>query len=203
MNKTSRVIILFAALLLAGMYFTPIWEILLDAPQYPERLGMKIHIDGISGDLNTINGLNHYIGMKVIEPDSIFELKIMPYILGFLILFGVVSAVRGKRMLLYLWFALLVIAGIAGGIDFYLWEYDYGHNIDPNAIIKVPGMNYQPPLIGSKQLLNFQATSLPAVGGYALMVSLALGVLAIIVDRRYIVPARGRVHGTGRPDLVP
>ena len=180
MNKTSRVIILFAALLLAGMYFTPIWEILLDAPQYPERLGMKIHIDGISGDLNTINGLNHYIGMKVIEPDSIFELKIMPYILGFLILFGVVTAVTGKRMLLYLWFALLVVAGIAGGIDFYLWEYDYGHNIDPNAIIKVPGMNYQPPLIGSKQLLNFTAQSLPDIGAYFAFAAGALALYVII-----------------------
>lgn len=162
------------------MYFTPIWEILLDAPQYPERLGMKIHIDGISGDLNTINGLNHYIGMKVIEPDSIFELKIMPYILGFLILFGVVTAITGKRMLLYVWFALLVISGIAGGIDFYLWEYDYGHNIDPNAIIKVPGMNYQPPLIGSKQLLNFTAQSLPDIGAYFAFAAGALALYVII-----------------------
>jgi copper chaperone NosL len=190
MNKTSRVIVLIAALLLVGMYFTPIWEILLDAPQYPERLGMKIHINGISGDLSTINGLNHYIGMKVIEPDSILELKIMPYILGFLILFGVVSALTGKRKLLYLWFALLLISGIAGGIDFYLWEYDYGHNIDPHAIIKVPGMNYQPPLIGSKQLLNFTAQSLPDIGAYLAFAAGALALYVIFRERKSLSKAK-------------
>jgi hypothetical protein len=182
MNKTSRLITLIAALLLAGIYFTPIWEILLDAPQYPERLGMKIHIDGISGDLNTINGLNHYIGMKLIKPESIVELQLMPYVLGFLILFGILVSFTGKKYLLYIWFGLLVISGIAGAADFYLWEYDYGHNLDPNAIIKVPGMNYQPPLIGSKQLLNFTAHSLPDIGAYLAFAAGALILFVIIKE---------------------
>jgi copper chaperone NosL len=38
-----------------------------------------------------------------------------------------------------------------------------------NAIIKIPGMSYQPPLIGSKQILNFTAHSWPGSGGYAIM----------------------------------
>ena len=42
-------------------------------------------------------------------------------------------------------------------VDFYLWEYEYGHNLDPTAPIQVPGMSYQPPLIGYKMLLNFGA----------------------------------------------
>jgi copper chaperone NosL len=79
---------------------------------------------------------------------------------------------------------LFGLGALAGLADFYRWSYDYGHNLDPHAIIKVPGMNYQPPLIGSRQLLNFRATSLPAGGGYALIASLALGVLAVLVDRR-------------------
>jgi hypothetical protein len=51
-------------------------------------------------------------------------------------------------------------------IDFWLWEYDYGHNLNPNAPIIVPGMSYQPPLLGFKQLLNFGAYSYPDVGGW-------------------------------------
>ena len=52
---------------------------------------------------------------------------------------------------------------MAGLIDFWKWEYDYGHDLDTvNAIIKIPGMSYQPPVIGSRQLLNFTATSWPA-----------------------------------------
>ena len=48
--------------------------------------------------------------------------------------------------------------GVVALSDFYHWEYEYGHDLDTvHAIIKVPGMTYQPPLIGSKQLLNFTA----------------------------------------------
>ena len=86
-------------------------------------------------------------------------------------------------------FAAVAIVGLA---DFYKWEYDYGHDLDlENAIIKMPGMTYQPPLIGSRQLLNFRATSIPAPGGYALIVSLALGVVAVVLDWRR-KPAEGR-----------
>ena len=51
-------------------------------------------------------------------------------------------------------------------IDFWKWEYDYGHNLNPNAAIVVPNMSYQPPLIGFKQLLNFGAYSIPDIGGW-------------------------------------
>ena len=90
-----------------------------------------------------------------------------------------------------------------GLADFYKWEYDYGHDLDTeNAIIKIPGMNYQPPRIGSKQLLNFRATSLPAAGGIALVVSLALGVAAVITDWRRPVPEAARVPVRSQPAVV-
>lgn len=184
MNKKTKILILVSVVLLAGIYFVPIWNILLDAPQYPERLQMKIHINELSGDLQTINGLNHYIGMKVIEPESIAELKLMPYILGGMILLGLITFFTGKKSLLWIWFILLAAAAIAGAIDFYMWEYDYGHNLDPNAIIKVPGMNYQPPLIGSKQLLNFTAQSLPDAGAYLAFAAGALVLLALFNERK-------------------
>jgi len=89
MSTRSRIILGFASLLLVVMYVFPIWKITLDAPQYPEGLGMYIWIDTVTGekphDLANINGLNHYIGMKTIEPDTIPELKIMPWVIGFLI----------------------------------------------------------------------------------------------------------------------
>jgi len=68
-----------AALMLILTFFFPLWTIDLNAPQYPEGLGIRIWLDQISGmkpnDLQSINGLNHYIGMKVIDPESIPELK--------------------------------------------------------------------------------------------------------------------------------
>ena len=182
MSRPSRIIVALAALSLAALYVLPLWHIGLKAPQYPEGLGLYIAADRIVGekpqDLNSINGLNHYIGMKVIEPDDIPELRFMPKIIGGLIALGLLVALVGRSGPLYGYAAALVAFAAAGLADFYKWTYDYGHNLDPKAIIKVPGMTYQPPLIGSKQLLNFHATSWPASGGWVaiLAVSLVVGV---------------------------
>ncbi|MGM0547288.1 MAG: hypothetical protein ACQEST_11275 [Bacteroidota bacterium] len=178
MEIRNRILMAVAALVLIGVYFTPIWSISMDAPQYPEGIGMNITVDNIEGkeknDLQNINGLNHYIGMKEINPDSIPELKIMPLIFGFLIITGLVVAALGKRKWILYWLGLFVLFAIAGLVDFYIWGYDYGHNLNPDAAIKVPGMTYQPPLIGSKQLLNINATSLPHIGFYISVLSMSI-----------------------------
>jgi len=184
MKKLTRIILSIIGLGLILVYFLPVWDIALEAPQYPEGLGFEIWIYKMTGDLNTVNGLNHYIGMKKIEPDSIKELQFMPYLLGLLILLLALTIYKAKKSLLVVWVSLMIVFGIAGGIDFYVWEYDYGHNIDPNAIIKVPGMNYQPPLIGSKQLLNFTAQSLPDIGAYLAFAAGALLLFVIIRERK-------------------
>ncbi len=185
MKKISRILILILTLSLIVVYFVPIWNISLQAPQYPEGLGMQIWLSKITGDLNTINGLNHYIGMKTIQPDSIEELKLMPYIIGFLIVSGIIVFIFNKRSLLLSWFLLVLILGTAGMYDFWTWEYDYGHNLDPTAAIKVPGMNYQPPLIGSKQLLNFNATSMPDIGGYIIFAAGIIAALVLIYEYKF------------------
>jgi copper chaperone NosL len=184
MKKISKIIIIVASLSLVTAFLFPLWEISLEAPQYPEGLSMQIWINKITGDLNTINGLNHYIGMKKIVPDSIKELTIMQYVLGIIAITGVLVGLMGKKKLLTLWVAVFMVAGIAGGIDFYMWEYDYGHDLNPEAAIKVPGMSYQPPIIGSKQLLNFVATSYPGEGGYALITAGILSVLVLVYEWR-------------------
>ncbi len=180
MKKSSRIIVFVLSLSLVAAYFLPFWEIDLDAPQYPEGLGMKICINKMTGDIPIINGLNHYIGMKIIEPDTIPELKYMPYFLGFLISFGLLVAFTGKKTLLVIWVVLFLVIGTIGSIDFYMWEYDYGHNLNPHAAIKVPGMNYQPPLWGTKQLLNFTAYSYPDSGGW-LIILVGVGTMLLLV----------------------
>jgi hypothetical protein len=161
-----------------GAYVAPLWRITLDAPQYPEGLGMLIWVNTITGekphDLDNINGLNHYIGMKEIVPESIPELSYMPAILGIMIGLGLVFALLGKRKLLYVWLGLMILLAAAGLADFWKWAYDYGHDLDPTAAIQVPGMAYQPPVIGSKMLLNFTANSWPALGGWILIAGTAL-----------------------------
>lgn len=187
MKTKSAVLIAIGALLLILTFFFPLWTIDLDAPQYPEGLGLRIWLNEISGlrpnDLQNINGLNHYIGMKVIEPDAIPEMDIMPYIMIFMILFGLLNAYLRNKNLIYIWLILFVILGAIGIYDFYMWAYDYGHNLNPNAPIKVPGMTYMPPIFGSKQLLNINAQSYPSVATFIILISILLNVAALYIGR--------------------
>ena len=182
MSSRNRLLALVAALLLFAALLQPLWTISLEAPQYPEGIGLKIWAYQITGqkeqDLHNINGLNHYIGMKTIEPDSIPELRILPPLILALGILGLVVAWIGRRWLLGLWLLLIVVGGAVGLVDFWRWEYDYGHNLNPDAAIKVPGMSYQPPLLGTRQLLNMRTTSLPGLGGLAVGAALALGATA-------------------------
>jgi copper chaperone NosL len=91
------------------------------------------------------------------------------YILGFFILLGLTVAITGSRKLLLTYLILSVIGGIAALVDFYLWGYNYGHDLDPTAAIQVPGLSYQPPLIGHKKLLNFDSYSYPDTGGWVVV----------------------------------
>ena len=189
MHFASKIIVIFASFLLGLTFLFPLWYIDLEAPQYPEGIGLEIWLNKITGqkpnDLENINGLNHYIGMKRIEPESITELKIMPYIISVLILFGLTAGFLGKRKLIYIWIIMFFLISVVGLYDFYLWEYDYGHNLNPHAAIKIPGMAYQPPLIGSKMLLNFNAISMPDIGAWLIVLSVILAVVALYIDKRF------------------
>lgn len=187
MSNFSRILFVVAAILVGGIFLYPIWFIKLDAPQFPEGgLIMYIWVNKITGfsenTLNNINILNHYIGMKKIEPDSIPELKIIPVVLMVIAAFALLVAALKKKPLMIAWVALFVLAGVVGIYDFYTWLYDYGHNLDPRAPIKVPGMTYQPPLFGVEWLLNFRAASLPYTGSLFAALSILAGSIAIIYD---------------------
>jgi copper chaperone NosL len=152
------------------------------APQYPEGLQMKIWINNLTGDVRIISALNHYIGMKHIEVGMFPEFKYMIYIVAGMIATGVLTAIINRRFMLVIFASLILAGGTAALVDFYLWGYDYGHNLDPTAPIVVPGMSYQPPLIGTKQLLNFTAFSGPDIGGWIFLVAGILIIGALVFE---------------------
>ncbi len=78
----SRVLLLIVSSLLVGTLFFPMWRIELDAPQYPEGLVLQLFANKIGGDVEIINGLNHYIGMATLHTENFFEFTILPYIFG-------------------------------------------------------------------------------------------------------------------------
>ena len=170
MPKSSRILIAIAAILLAISPVLPVWRISLIAPQYPEGMGMVIRFNTIEGakenDLENINHLNHYIGMRVIEPKDMPELQYMTPLVLVVAAFGIATAAANRRGALYAWAGVFGAAGIAGMCDFWWRTYTFGHTLDmTHAAIQIPGLAYQPPLIGVKQIANFTASAWPATGG--------------------------------------
>lgn len=177
LSNLVRIIMILSAIALALVLIVPLWRIELDAPQYPEGLSLLIYPSNLGGNIDIINGLNHYIGMKTLHASDFIEFKVLPYIIAFFGLFALLVSIIGKQKLLYVFFASFVSFGIIAMADFWRWEYNYGHDLNPEAAIVVPGMAYQPPLIGFKQLLNFGAYSMPDKGG---MLFIAVGLLSLI-----------------------
>lgn len=169
-KSIHRAILLLCGIALAAVIFLPIWRIELDAAQYPEGLELQIYSYKLDGQVEIINGLNHYIGMKTLHADDFIEFTILPYIIGIYALAFIFVALLANRKWMYILLGAFVLFGIVAMVDFWIWEYNYGHNLSEDAPIKVPGMAYQPPLIGYKQLLNFGAYSIPAIGGWIFIV---------------------------------
>jgi hypothetical protein len=186
-------------LFLLGLYFLPLWNIMLGAPQYPEPLGMNIHINGIRGasefDIQNIDGLNHYIGMRTLPKDEdMWEFSAFPIIVGVMIALGVLVGVMGyfKKVSFkwfFGWFLLMSVLGVLGMYDFNNWMVDYGTNLDPNAIMKLENqdgtpMTYKPPLFGHVKMLNFDVTSLPAPGAWMMFTGMMLTLVAGYLGRK-------------------
>jgi copper chaperone NosL len=184
LQNWMRLLLLLCAAALVVVLFVPMWRIDLAAPQYPEGLMLLIYPNQIGGNVDIINGLNHYIGMKTLHSTDFIEFTVLPYIIGFFAALFLLIAIAARKKLLYILFVLFVAFGVLAMYDFWRWEYNYGHNLNPDAAIIVPGMAYQPPLIGYKQLLNFGAYSMPDIGGWIFVAVGAVLFLCVIVSWR-------------------
>src|SRR5690606_30199879 len=119
MSPLSQIVMAICAIILIGSIFLPIWRIELSAPQYPEGLELKIFSNKLGGQVDIVNGLNHYIGMRTLHEDDFEEFAVLPYILGGFVLLGLIVAAAKRRWLLFTWFALFVLFAILAMVDFY------------------------------------------------------------------------------------
>jgi len=181
-----------AAILPMALFVFPLWKITLEAPQYLTPLGMYIYINDFRDvnpfDIKNINIMNHYVGMKYI-PEAIPEFKIFP--IGIIIssILGLMIGLKGSYRWFLVWFILMCLASGAALYDFYIWEYDYGHNLDPKAIMKFTNpdgsvMGFQPPVFGSKEILNFIAHSYPQLGADCLALGIGLSFVAFLIGKK-------------------
>lgn len=183
-----------AIVLMIVSYFLPLWKMHLLAPQYPAGLDLVAYGNRMEGDLQEINSLNHYVGVKPIKPDSVFELKLFPSAL-----WGTVAILIASALLMrpgwkrYLVAALLWAFPIGLLLDLQYWLYNYGHDRDATAPYRIP--DFTTKVLGTTHVVNFTSETMVAAGFFT-MVAAALLVTIGPQTARFL---RNTWQNTGTP----
>jgi hypothetical protein len=182
---TERWLIVLAAMVLVPVFFLPvlpIWTMKLWAPQYREGLALTIYAHTLEGDLQSINTLNHYVGMHEISADDFSEFRFLPQALTAFGVLALLAALVNRRWLAVLGWVLFSVFAAYMFQDYARWLWHYGHDLDPRAPIKLP--LFTPPFIGFKHMANFRVLSLPGPGTVLLGVAWLLGPVILWLERR-------------------
>lgn len=163
----TRILLLLALVPLAWGATQRLWTIEFRAPQYPKGLELHVYSYSIGGgneglDLSEINTLNHYVGMRRLDPADFADLDFMPFAIGALVLLALrVAAIGDVRSLVDL-AVLTSYFGLFGIARFAYMLYTYGHDLDPRAPIEMAG--FMPPVWGTRTIANFTVSSHPSAG---------------------------------------
>ncbi|MGH7499396.1 MAG: hypothetical protein ACREL3_11170 [Gemmatimonadales bacterium] len=195
----SRLAVFGSGLLLVAALFFPLWEITMFAQMFPEGIRMSVYAHKLVGgnagaDLQGINILNHYIGMREIRASDFPEMKFIPFALGFFVLFGFRAALFGRVHQVVDLLALFSYFGLFSLAAFYYRMHAFGHQLSPEAPIKVAP--FTPPIFGHRHIANFDVYSYPGaatylLGAYALVVATVLVLAARRARRRVTVRMPG------------
>lgn len=178
LSLTSRVLLVAVALALLPSIFLPVWEIGLRAPQYPGGLSVIIFPHTVGGDLAEVNILNHYIGMQQVHPDEFPEFMFIPFFILRFLGFAVLAALVGRLPIAAIGYLDFVVFGAVMMYDFNNWLYEYGHNLSPDAPLRMEP--FTPNLIGTTQIANFTVTSYPSAGAILMFAAGALGPVILL-----------------------
>ncbi len=185
----SRVVILLATLVLIPAFLFPLWRMSFYSNQYTDGLKLKIYAYQLEGaktsnrdDLREINSLNHYIGMRPLLESEFSEFTWLPFAIGGLMILALRAMVLGKMSKLVDVAVLFTWFGLYSFWSFYHRMYLYGHNLDPQAAIKV--QPFTPPLLGTEIVGNFTVYSYPDIASCALIAFGLLMFLAIWLSRK-------------------
>ena len=189
LQARSRILVFFAALLLIPTFFLPLWRMTLYSNQFPDGLNLSIYSSQLEGghpqgrdDLREINTLNHYIGMRPLLESDFSEFKWIPLLVGIFLILSLRALVLGKMSNVVDVAVLFAYFGLFSFWSFYSRLYQYGHNLDSAAAVKIPP--FTPPLIGGKQLANFTVYSYPGAASYFLIGFVLLLLVAMWSSRR-------------------
>lgn len=182
LSGRSRILILAATLVLLPSIFLPTWTITLHAPQYPDGLAMQIYPNTVGGDVQEVNLLNHYIGMKEIEADEFPEFRFIPFFILRFFGFALLTALIGRMPIAALGWMDFVLFGAVMLYTMQHWLYEYGHNLAPNAPLNVEP--FTPAVLGVTTVGQFTVSSWPALGAIMMFLAGGLGPIIVFLEWR-------------------
>lgn len=178
----SSILLVVAALLIIVSIFTPWWRMEFFAPQYPEGLNIIVYPDELEGEIDQINALNHYIGMKNFSEANFPELSYLNYLIGGLALLVLLAGIIRKKAFLYSVIGVFIAGGILGVWDLRRWLKDFGTNLDPKAPIEMDP--FVPPILGENIVANFTTYSTLQLGSYLVVAAFILVLIPLWKDRK-------------------
>ncbi|HLF41251.1 MAG TPA: hypothetical protein VI854_07235, partial [Acidimicrobiia bacterium] len=168
----------------------PLWQAEIQAPQYPGGLHMSASGDGVTGDVDEINILNHYVGMRPFDEKDIPELDLwLPTVVLGVGLVGIATVARRRWMRVLAVVGLWAIPlGVLADIQWRLWQY--GHDLNPEAALRVGA--FTPWVVGPTKVWNFTTVARPGFGLVAVVAAAAFVTFAPTVARRLGSRSAGR-----------
>jgi copper chaperone NosL len=165
-----------AAVLIIVSIFLPYWSLVLHAPQYPQGLVVHAYLDRLEGDVQEIDGLNHYIGMRPLAEAAQLEKSIS--------IFAIVALAALVLAAIFIhspWSALLALPAILLPavflVDLYYWLNNFGQNLDPNAALSSAVKPFTPTILGEGVIGQFKTV---AFADFGLLLATAASVLVLI-----------------------
>ena len=189
-SRPTRIALVLVALALVPCLFLPVWKITLHAPQYPEGLDLTLYAHQVTGDLDEINILNHYIGMAEIQPDEFHEFVFIPFFILRFLAFAVLAALVARMPIAAIGYIDFAIFGAVMLFDFQAWLTRFGQGLSAGAPLTIDP--FSPRFFGTTPVGQFAVTSYPAAGGILMLVAGALGPALLLYEYRQ---QRKRVRG--------
>lgn len=182
LSGPSRLLMVVIALAMVPAIFLPVWRITLDAPQYPQGLSVEIYSHTVGGDLQEVNGLNHYIGMQEIQPDEFPEFKFIPFFILRFLVFAGLTALIGRMDLAAIGYMDFALFGTVMLFDFQGWLAQYGQNLDPTAAIEL--QPFTPKFLGTTMVGQFGVGSYPTPATILMLLAGAAGPVILFYEWR-------------------
>ncbi|HEX7011078.1 MAG TPA: prepilin-type N-terminal cleavage/methylation domain-containing protein [Phycisphaeraceae bacterium] len=157
------VLLLASSVMLLVSMALPYWTMVLHAPQYPQGLHVQAHLYRLDGDVQEIDTLNHYIGMRPLGEAAQLERSLSIFAIVTLALLLLAAVFIHNR-----WAALLALPAVLFPVmfllDLHYWLSNFGQNLDPNAPLSSAIKPFTPPVLGTGLIGQFKTVASPGPG---------------------------------------